>query len=72
MIIATFIAAISRIFALVMLSISTKAPVFGLGYFGSSGLGYLPIVQPPFVTGDCSHAMVNATLVVILALVISN
>ena len=74
-IVATFIAAIIGSCVSQILSILYKTPavVFILAIFGTSGSGLsLPIGQLPFfVTGDYSHAIASATLVVMLALVIS-
>ncbi|WP_368386140.1 threonine/serine exporter family protein [Streptococcus anginosus] len=73
-IIATFIAAIIGSCISQVLSILYKTPavVFILAILAPLVPGYLSYRTTAFfVTGDYSHAMVNATLVVILALVIS-
>ena len=73
-IIATFIAAIIGSCISQVLSILYKTPavVFILAILAPLVPGYLSYrTTAYFVTGDYSHAMVNATLVVILALVIS-
>ena len=73
-IIATFIAAIIGSCISQVLSILYKTPavVFILAILAPLVPGYLSYRTTAFfVTGNYSHAMVNATLVVILALVIS-
>ncbi|KAA9227233.1 threonine/serine exporter family protein [Streptococcus anginosus] len=73
-IIATFIAAIIGSCISQVLSILYKTPavVFILAILAPLVPGYLSYRTTAFfVTGDYSHAMINATLVVILALVIS-
>jgi len=73
-IVATFIAAIIGSCVSQILSILYKTPavVFILAILAPLVPGYLSYRTTAFfVTGDYSHAMVNATLVVILALVIS-
>ena len=73
-IIATFIAAIIGSCTSQVLSILYKTPavVFILAILAPLVPGYLSYRTTAFfVTGNYSHAMVNATLVVILALVIS-
>ena len=73
-IIATFIAAIVGSCISQILSIIYKTPVvvFMLAILAPLVPGYISYRTTAFfVTGDYSHAMVNATLVVILALVIS-
>ena len=73
-IIATFIAAIVGSCISQILSIVLKTPVvvFMLAILAPLVPGYISYRTTAFfVTGDYSHAMVNATLVVILALVIS-
>lgn len=73
-IIATFVAAIIGSCASQILSIiyRTTAVVFILAILAPLVPGYISYRTTAFfVTGDYSHAMVNATLVVILALVIS-
>ena len=73
-IIATFIAAIIGSCISQVLSILYKTPavVFILAILAPLVPGYLSYRTTGFfVTGNYSHAMVNATLVVILALVIS-
>lgn len=73
-IIATFVAAIIGSCASQILSIIYRTPavVFILAILAPLVPGYISYRTTAFfVTGDYSHAMVNATLVVILALVIS-
>ena len=73
-IIATFIAAIIGSCISQVLSILYKTPavVFILAILAPLVPGYLSYRTTAFfVNGDYSHAMINATLVVILALVIS-
>ncbi len=73
-IIATFIAAIigSCISQILSILYKTPAVVFILAILAPLVPGYLSYRTTAFfVTGNHSHAMVNTTLVVILALVIS-
>ena len=73
-IIATFIAAIigSCISQILSILYKTPAVVFILAILAPLVPGYLAYRTTAFfVTGNYSHAMVNTTLVVILALVIS-
>ena len=73
-IIATFVAAIIGSCASQILRIIYRTPavVFILAILAPLVPGYISYRTTAFfVTGDYSHAMVNATLVVILALVIS-
>lgn len=73
-IIATFVAAVVGSCASQILSILYKTPavVFILAILAPLVPGYISYRTTAFfVTGDYSQAMVNATLVVILALVIS-
>ena len=73
-IVATFIAAIIGSCVSQILSILYKTPavVFILAILAPLVPGYLSYRTTAFfVTGDCSHAIASATLVVMLALVIS-
>ena len=73
-IIATFVAAIIGSCASQILGIIYRTPavVFILAILAPLVPGYISYRTTAFfVTGDYSHAIVNATLVVILALVIS-
>ena len=73
-IIATFVAAIIGSCTSQILSIIYRTPavVFILAILAPLVPGYISYRTTAFfVTGDYSHAIVNATLVVILALVIS-
>ena len=73
-IVATFVAAIvgSCISQILSIIYKTPAVVFILAILAPLVPGYISYRTTAFfVTGDYSHAMVNATLVVILALVIS-